>query len=267
MDKPVSVVIPVVAHHDRYLPDLFRTLSSDNEVLAKVIVARSELPTRNHSEYLEWLKSSAFEADLQCDITLSGIPTAARESPNRNRGWSLVESKFTAFLDADDLYARHRLTLLSGLASDFEACMVVHDYASNENDMDSVNTDAYEKIANYVVQPELIRLATFGTKEFPVPPHNVDLNISKGMRIPETYMRTGIHQAHSLVLTEIREVIQFRDIFPGADGHFCQEVLTSFDSVIFVPMRLSVWMNDRSAYARDRKWTSRVSRRIKRLRA
>ena len=259
--KPVSVVIPVVEHHDQFLPELISSLIFDNEVLQEIIVARSGLHKKDWINYEMWLKDIAKTVDLTSEITLSAIDGKAREAPNRNRGWLLVKSPYTAFLDADDTYSAGRLTLLEKIASHENASLLLHDYCLNGEELPDARSVNVDLLLSELVPSKTIRKATFGNEDFPYPWDYSVARESTSLKIPEKISELKIHHAHIFVSTEVRGRVIFRDVFPGSDGLFCQETLAEQENVFIVPLKLSSWMNQRSAYANSRTIYSRVSSR------
>jgi hypothetical protein len=250
--KPVTVVIPVVEYHDEFLPELFSSLSYDNQVLEAVIIARSGLNCSLQAEYKNWLIKIAKDAGLDSDLTLSAVHETAREAPNRNRGWSLVKTPYTAFLDADDAYSSGRLTLLQEVANRTKASLLLHDYSLNKGDILDATTVAIPELMGKLIQAEEIRLATFGDSLFPFPWESTKGKGQTSLKLPDEFGSVGVCHGHSFVLTVLREEVAFRDIYPGSDGVFCQEILAQQTNVYVVPMKLSAWIIQRSAYRNSR---------------
>lgn len=263
--KLVSVVIPVVEYHDEYLPDLFKNLLPDIEVIQEIIIGRSGLKRNENENYLNWLKKIASDASLTCSITLSPVANKAREGPNRNRCWGLVNTKYTAFIDADDIYSLGRLTLLKNIADETGAALLLHDYSLEIEGLVDARDVLLKELKPLLISGDDLRQATFGSTAYPTPKQAFESKDSTSLRMPEEVGHLGVHHAHSFVLTSLREDVMFRDIFPGSDGLFCQEVLAQKAGVYVIPLKMSAWLNKRSAYAKSQTVFSRLIFRIKAL--
>lgn len=263
--KPVSVVIPVVEHHDEYLPDLFENLLPDIGVIHEIIIARSGLRVNENVNFLNWLKKIASEAGLTCSITLSPLASKAREAPNRNRGWGLVKTKYTAFIDADDIYALGRLSLLTNIAEETSAAMLLHDYSLATEGLVDAREVLLKELKPLLISGDELRQATFGSSFHPTPKQAFESKASTSLNLPAEMGHLGVHHAHSFVLTNLCNDVMFRDIFPGSDGLFCQEALAQKAEVFVVPLKMSAWLIKRSAYAKSQTIFSRLIFRIRAL--
>lgn len=259
----VDVVIPIVERHDRFLPGLFRDLESDIPVLGKVIVARSELDEFELNSYSNWVQALAEGSGLFGKIVISSVESAAREAPNRNRGWNLATSDFTAFMDADDSYVHGRLTLLESLAVKLNADLIIHGYVSDSSKLTSVSSELFQSKQVKAVRSHQLRFHAF-EQDSTLEDLSEDISgLNRNLIIPSDSDRTEVHHAHTFVRTSLREKYEFRDIYPGSDRVFCQEILRDSSSVYYIPLALSSWNIGHSAYSSHENTFLRALKRIK----
>jgi len=216
-----------------------------------------------HEEYQYWLTNIARDAGLETQITLAAIEGKAREAPNRNRGWSLVKTRYTAFLDADDVYSNGRLTLLEETANMTNAALLLNELSLSREDLLDARNFTVQDFLDKLINAEPIRSTTFGNDLFPFHWENFDGKNPTSLKIPAEFGKVEIPHAHSFVLTKLRDEVTYRDIYPGSDGLFCQEVLARQANVYIVPLKLSAWINQRSAYAHSRPLYVRLLSKVK----
>ncbi len=243
-DKRFSVVIPTVGRHDRFLPKLLSDLRNEDSLIGEIIVVRSGLKSYFSPVYnlfictLKLILRPSFDIKV---LTNSNKQTAGQ---NRNTGWKTARFKFTAFLDADDLYHRKRLTTIDELLLLHpNANLVLNLYSfSNlkttytplrDDEMvsdDSINSsisEAFEKeIKNWRV-PGLYNLAAVGKS-------------GETLKIPH---------GHATVRTELRDSIQYSNVPKGEDGLFASEVLIKHGQVFIILRELSFYRNFNSSFA------------------
>lgn len=263
----VSVVIPLVPKHDRFLPQLLFALATENDVVKEIVIARSELSSHQAGDFEARLRELATNQGVTSPLIVAADNRKLRESPNRNRGWNLSTSRYTAFLDADDLYARGRLRLLSRLADLHSADLIVHGFGFELESLSDVESDPAAD--NYViVNKETMK------KLNPDPEGELGQKIQAGedsnmhlqLKLPPQWRDLSVHHAHAFVKTELRDTFQYRDIFPGADALFCRELVARGYDAVYLPMILSSWRKSNSAYAAElRRPLSRLRRKIGRL--
>ena len=263
MCRPVSVVVPLVPAHDRYLESLVEQLKSDAEVIDKVVLARSSA----RSGHVSVLANMAEELSNTHGMTIELLPTsrARLAGQNRNRGWERVTSPYTAFLDADDRYAPYRLQRLLEVAEDRASDLVLHDFITGIDD--SIGFPDASWTGKDLIGTESLYLATFPEgrqrwKEGSVPG---DTNVV----VPfDASTPRGVHHGHIFVKTSLRREFSFGSLYPGEDGQFCRDVLWSKRSVTYVPARLSIYRSQLSAesesdfFRRRRRDLSSLARRL-----
>lgn len=254
--RRVTVVIPVVETHDRYIPEVLESISSDRDVIDSVVLARSGLPDERVGTYQRF----ADQLSLRSGIPLDVASTRRRMTAglNRNRGWALSKSPYTAFIDADDLYVPRRLTKMLSVADKFSSNLVLHDYWGTTGPV--ANGQEEDWAMSDVISSEQLMKATFPhgrnrRAEGSVPG---DTNIIIPDWVGEN--RTA-HPGHVLVRTDIRERVVFGPRYPGEDGQFCRDVLWDLGSVHYIPARLSIYRRELSA-ERESTILDKIHRRV-----
>jgi glycosyltransferase involved in cell wall biosynthesis len=260
----ITVVVPVVPTHDKYLKNLFDGFLSDAEVIDSIIVARSQLPQSHVEDFQDQIQELADKVGLSTKIRLSANKERVLAGPNRNRGWELVTTQWTAFIDADDYYSPQRLSKMLSVAENKNATLVIHDFWSSVAEYETTPED--EWAFRDVIDSDRIFESTF--------PHGVRDRGNEGRRPGDTNVnipnnppnRSGVHHAHLLVSTNVRESILFSQLKFGEDGQFCRDVLFDLGGVSYVPARLSIYNSQNSAAAsktRMRRYAQKVATRLR----
>jgi glycosyltransferase involved in cell wall biosynthesis len=243
-EPTISVVVPVVPVHDRYLPELFTSLVCDSAYLQEIIISRSQLSEKDRVSYLAKLRKDAVEVGLSVPIILASSEEKRLAGANRNFGWDLATSDFVAFLDADDKYSSKRFSILSQIIDRFEPDAVLHSYSFNELEIDEEVSD--NAVIESVVLSKEIYQATF--------PHNkryfeaeIDGPGTSNLVLPSMYSDCGIHHAHVTVRNSVKHEVRFRTEFPRReDGLFCRDLLFEGKNIVFTTLKLSKWHTERS---------------------
>ena len=242
MRRPVSVVVPLVPAHDRYLESLVEQLKSDAQIIDKIVLARSSA----RSSHVTLLSKIAEELSNAHGMTIELLPTSRAKlaGHNRNRGWERVTSPYTAFLDADDRYAPYRLQHLLEVAEDSASDLVLHDFVVGTDDSIEFPDDSWTE--KDLIGTESLYLATFPEgrqrRKEGSAPGDTNVAVPLGHHRPR-----GVHHGHIFVRTSLRRDFSFGSLYPGEDGQFCRDVLWSKRSVTYVPARLSIYRSQLSA--------------------
>ena len=118
----MAAIIPIIPAHLKFLPRLLRNLRKSTLPFDEIMVVASGLDS---------IKSRKLETIIAANKNLKLKIVNTRLAPagtNRNLGAMETNSRFIAFLDADDLYRKDRLEILLDILKSENATAVVHDY-------------------------------------------------------------------------------------------------------------------------------------------
>ena len=243
-DSIVTVVVPLVPAHDRFVPQLIAQLVQQREPIERVILARSSARSRNMEPLMKSVSALRAKHDIQIEVSATRRQQLAGQ--NRNRGWDQVGTTFTAFLDADDEYSENRLAHLVEVALSEESDLVLHDFLLKDSDSDSLLDDTF-CLGDLLRTPELFD-ATFpdgrNRSREGKQPGDTNINIP-----PNATKHQTVHHGHVLVRTSLRQDFRYGNLYPGEDGQFCRDVLWAKRQVTYVPAKLSAYRPGLSAEA------------------
>lgn len=224
--EPFTVIIPLIPQHDQLLKKILLDLSAEEDLIHEIIVSRSEsfLPRFIlEAKFNNWAK----KLDMRTKIRVSSVRTKAADGSNRARAWEMASTTYVAFMDADDRYAKNRLSIILKIFTDTNCDGVIHNYFEDDSSFD--HTESRDSLA-FITQlsPPRTSGEEFGT-----------ITDVMGRSLP-------LHYAHLSVKNKLRESINYSDRFPGADIEFCQKILTSGRLLYYTPVKLSKWSRNRS---------------------
>ena len=224
-----SIVIPLIPAHDRELKRLFNVLACEVELIKEVIICRSETKSKEHEKRIKFFQKLAKRSRLDVPIIFSPVSGVARDGTNRNRGWDLSSGKYVAFIDADDLYSKNRLTILDKIFEQYGFQAVIHNYSETGEVVSPLTLLAQNIDAHQVVFPKSV-----DTEDL-----KVSLRSEKSGSI-------RIHHAHLTLVNDKSITARYKDIFPGADTEFCKRLVVNNKKVGYVDLQLSSWNRRRN---------------------
>jgi hypothetical protein len=151
-----------------------------------------------------------------------------------------------AFLDADDLYAKNRLSIVLESFRNNEADAIVHNY----NSSGGVSSD-FECLTAKDLSVSKVVLG----KNFQANDHLADLNGNE----------LKVHFAHITVRNEIKNKLMFTDRFPGADWEFATSLVKLGFEMRYIDAELSAWNRNRSARYLVRIYKMRLFGKLKKF--
>jgi hypothetical protein len=242
-ESKFTIVIPLIPQHDFEIKRILRTLVSEQDLIKQVIICRSETRDLGKAAKKKYVKA-AKSVGFQKDILVDSVRSVARDGTNRNRGWNNADSEFVAFLDADDLYSKNRLSVILETFRTTEADAVVHNYkSSGGSSPDFVTPSAYESESSKVF---------LGTKDD-----------SSDFLADKSGNALKVHFAHISVRNEIRSSLMFTDRFPGADWEFATSLVALGYEMRYIDAELSAWNRKRSARYLVRIYKMRIQYKLK----
>lgn len=224
--KPFTVIVPLIPQHDRLLKEIFQDLTEDSDLIQEIIVSRSEslLPGAIlEAKFNRWAKS----VNLDTKIRVNSVRKKAADGANRARAWQMASTAYVAFMDADDRYAKNRLSVILNIFTQTNCDGVIHNYFQDNANFEKVNKEESAVLLAELRAPDLAE------EEFGV------ITDSIGNPLP-------LHYAHVSVRNRLGKEINYTDRFPGADIEFCQNVLKSGKTLYYTPLKLSRWSRNRN---------------------
>jgi hypothetical protein len=224
-----SIVVPLIPQHDSKLKSLFEGLASQNSLIKEVIICRSESFAPDFLLQIKFRLIARF-GGLKAPIIINSFRGMARDGTNRNRGWLAATAPYVAFLDADDKYARNRIEIIHQALVTSNADAVLHDYHSQHEKPGKFEEVVFDK--SKINNCQLAKIKDENEEFFAV--------------CDQDDRRLQIHFAHLTLKTNLRDEMKFSDRFPAADAQMTQELLVNKKSMIYIDLKLSSWVRDRS---------------------
>ena len=242
MAKPITVVIPLVPAHDFFVAELLVSLTNEAALIEEVLICRSGLTTHDQAAFQTLLASASAAVPFPVRALTTGKRQTAGE--NRNRGAAATRTSFIAFMDADDVYAPGRLSLLIDIAQSQNSNLVIHDFCSIEDDL-----PFWPGVSSGF--PDIVSSGALYEATFPGGRNSVLADSTTGeanLRLPHSLRSEhSIAHGHTFVRDSVFDRIQFSGIYPGEDGQFCRAVLWELGGVNYIPARLSTYRPSLSA--------------------
>jgi glycosyltransferase involved in cell wall biosynthesis len=223
----ISVVIPIIPKHHRYLPSLILNLASGSVQPTEIIISGSS-QTPESCEYLNQIATSS-----PTPIKIVTSPELLPPGSNRNTGWEIASSDYVTFCDADDTYSRTRLEVLQSIAYATDADLILHNYSRLKprwylDILPRSNNLLSEKEIYSSTFPNGLRLV------------ESELGISgdTNLLLPKGSCKSWrIPHGHATVKRNLASRYGLK--FSGEDGQFCRDILFNGKRVIYTPTKLS----------------------------
>ena len=236
-----SIVVPLIPQHDSKLKSLFEGLAPQNNFIKEVIICRSESLAPDFLLQIKF-RLIARGRGLKAPIIINSFRGMARDGTNRNRGWLAATAPYVAFLDADDSYARNRLEIIHQALVTSNADAVIHDYHNQHETPGKFKQAIFDE--SKIINCQLAKIKDEKEEFFAV--------CDKDNR------RLQIHFAHLTLKTNLRDEMKFSDRFPAADAQMTQDLLLNKKTMIYIDLKLSSWVRDRSIRYKIRLVRTRV---------
>ena len=253
VQKGISVVVPVIAEHKKFLWRLLKNIKSWTLEPLEIILVASGFTVTEHE-----LTSLQSIVDGRVRVI-----TTARQAAGLNRqvGWEFAQGIFTCFIDADDLYHRKRLALMTE--------------ALNSQEMIRAVTTSYLPVlyTRGLSIATKIPLGLLGSSEMEFVQRPKDLESTRHLEL-EGAVSTNldsksapIHHGHVLVSNVIRGQVRFTDLKQGEDAIFLRDILRLEYEVIHIPQRLSVYRLNSPKLRHVERWLSSPMRNLSKRRS
>jgi hypothetical protein len=240
-----TVVVPLIPQHDFEIKRILKLLANEQNLIKRVIICRSETKDSGRAarkRYRKYAESVGFLKEISVDC----VKNVARDGTNRNRGWCGADTEFVAFLDADDLYAKNRLSVILESFRNNKADAIVHNY----NSTSGILSD-FEFLAAKNLNVSKVVLG----KNIQADDHLADINGNE----------LKVHFAHITVRNDIKNKLMFTDRFPGADWEFATSLVKLGFEMKYIDAELSAWNRKRSARYLVRIYKMRLFAKLKKL--
>lgn len=230
----ISIVVPIIPRHHKYAESLVRNLLKSSTPPFEIIFAAS---SQNAASEMQ-LQKLVERYPLSVRILSSRSNFTAGE--NRNRGWDLASGDFVSFCDADDLYSKYRLEIISRVISNFSPDLILHNYTFQSP---KFFINKYPKQIDLVHTNELY-MATFGIERnikdniVGSIDHKYDTSGVSNINLPAGLRgRPRVHHGHVTIRSSVD--VRFPDIPYAEDGIFCRIALSSGLEAVWLSAKLS----------------------------
>lgn len=133
----ISVCIPVVPYHLKYLPELLDSINSQTYKAHEVIIALSGT-TEQQCNYISNEFKKAF---MDINLIFTHHVSKQRIGLNRNRSAKIASGDIITFMDPDDIMHVNRLELIMDAVNKLNAKCVLHGYIKNNINLSYFNNN------------------------------------------------------------------------------------------------------------------------------
>ena len=149
MNYGMSVVIPCIPKHYKYIYDLLDSINNQTLLPNEIIIALSSTLPSNRYKIENELK----EKYPALNIILSIVEKEAYAGENRNRGASKALFKYITFIDADDLMCNYKIEKLMELfKNNHNIEGLLHTVGNKDVTYHLIGYDNVEKVCNTSVR-------------------------------------------------------------------------------------------------------------------
>lgn len=243
-DKRFSVVIPTVGRHDKFLPKLIADLRHEDSLIGEIIIVRSGLNSKLSKFYKIFFQILNSIIRSEFDVKILTLPKTQTAGQNRNTGWKIARCEFTAFLDADDLYHRQRLTTINELLQFHpSANLILHLYSFNNLDKSYSPLLDDEIVSNNAIRTSISKLSENVGGKWETP------GIYNLAAVDKNGDLLKIQHGHATVRSNLKDSFQYSNIPKGEDGLFASEILIKKGEVFIILRELSFYRNFNSSFS------------------
>lgn len=256
MSTQIAAVVIVVPAHERFLPSLISNLNLAEPRFDQVVIVASGFGG-NHRSLLDTARGI-----LSKQVLVHFRPLGSAGA-NRNAGWEFSSGDFTCFLDADDLYAPERNTVIRRLHEEIGFDLFLHGFSSFDSSSEasvgfsaSSEVQGRELVSSSGLTPRANRNRVEELRG------NTD---STNIQFAEGTSRFEVHHAHAVVNNRLRGKAAFHEVFGvrNEDGVFAQDLLESGCDVLLSPAILSAYRQGARAKPRKKTPLPRIIRRVR----
>lgn len=125
----ISVVIPCIPKHLKYLDDLIISICNQTLLPREVIISLSDYSDNDSQKLQEYYNNDNQFTKLNITVLNKIEPSYAGE--NRNRGCNECKTKYVTFMDADDLMVPNKIETLLKLFTEYDMDAIIHTVGKN----------------------------------------------------------------------------------------------------------------------------------------
>lgn len=207
----ISVVIPCIPKHIRYLDDLLRSISEQSVLPYEVIISLSSY-NDDDSKNLQERLCNNFQKLI---INVLNKKEEAYSGENRNRGIAGCTTKYVTFIDADDLMVPHKLENLLDMFDKYDMDAILHTHGRYDTN----------KIFDNEVMKEVKQKSS-----------HIHLD-AKHLKL-----KNKIVHGHITVKKSVFDVVkQDPSMRRGQDSHFVRRVIDNGFKIYLIDKNLSIY--------------------------